>query len=616
MASSIRQLPEAVANRIAAGEVVERPVAVVKELVENALDAAAASIEIQFEKGGKSLIRVADNGSGMSPEDAVLALRRHATSKIRDVQDILKGNSFGFRGEALPSIASVSRFVLRTRPHTADSGIEIRPARDGTAEPRSHGMSPGTEVVVENLFHTVPARRKFLKTDRTESAHIIQMCRLLAMAHPEVAFSLTGDGYEIFRSPACPDRLQRVREIFGRRRAGELLQFETTSGAYRVCGLLGRPGIGRGTRSEMISYVNLRPVQSRLLDYALIESYHRYLPRGRYPLAFLFVEVPPHEVDVNVHPAKREVRFHNEPAVRQAVMSSLTDFLKEQTEQHLGKAESAHAAPAPAPERGFPQKDTPSASSPMPAPSPVSPPGPANPPSEASDSSSPPPSRLGNTSPPEPQARDNPENAFPWSFAGTLSKRLGLFSSRRGLVVLNPRAARERILLESIQTDLQQGNTPSQSLLLPAVLELPPLEANLLSDQLPFFNALGFTLEPFGRQAFRLRAFPAWLQDSQPAPLVEYLLGRIRDRGVDPADWEAARLWVARMAATREAPRAAPADSQAWESLARSLLQCEHPLLDARGRPTFLEVPHAEIARKLMLDDLGELIPLKETDPD
>ena len=178
------------------------------------------------------------------------------------------------------------------------------------------GMPPGTEVIVSHLFHSVPARRKFMKTDRTEAAHILQMCRLLAVAHPEVAFSLIEDGHEVFRTPACPDRLQRVREIFGRRRVEDLLPIDFERDGVSVTGLVGRPGSGRSTRAEMVTFVNKRPVDSRLLSYALIESYHRYLPRGRYPMAFLFVEVPEGEVDVNVHPTKREVRFRAEPRIR------------------------------------------------------------------------------------------------------------------------------------------------------------------------------------------------------------------------------------------------------------------------------------------------------------
>jgi DNA mismatch repair protein MutL len=458
MAGKILKLPDAVANQIAAGEVVERPVAVVKELVENALDAEARSIEIQFEQGGKALIRVLDDGVGMSPEDAVLALQRHATSKIKEVQDILQISSFGFRGEALPSIASVSKFCLKTRPGDAPQGTEVRV--DGGKAPvvTACGMSPGTEVTVSHLFHSVPARRKFMKTDRTESAHILQMCRLLAVAHPEVAFSLIEDGHEVFRTPVCPDRSQRVREIFGKRRVEDMLPIAFENDGIEVYGLIGRPGIGRSTRAEMVTYVNKRPVDSRLLNYALIESYHRYLPRGRYPVAFLFVDLPEGQVDVNVHPTKREVRFRAEPRIRSAVMSGLTEFLASQSRQSLQKAEPVEPVAAPVPP-------------PVPSPSVVPPKAEAKPPL------------------PEPARKPFPEPREPvlpsvapvpkpqpgvWSFCGIFRKRLGLFESPDGLILLNARAARERILFEQMESSMGEGEIPRQPMLIPPMLELPP----------------------------------------------------------------------------------------------------------------------------------------------
>jgi DNA mismatch repair protein MutL len=339
----IVKLPDAVANQIAAGEVVERPAAVVKELVENALDARARTIEIQFERGGCSLIRVSDDGCGMSPEDAALSLERHATSKIRSAEDLIRVSSFGFRGEALPSIASVSRFRLRTRQPEAREGVEIEIHGRSGARQRTCVLSPGTGVIVADLFHNVPARRKFLKTERTEAAHILQVCRLLAVAHPEVGFSLVEDGHEVFRSPPCPDRLERVREIFGKRRARELMLFSAEVNGIRMSGLLGRKEHGRATRSEMITYVNLRPVESRVLKYALIESYHRYLPRGRYPQAFLFLDVSGEEVDVNVHPTKREVRFRNEALMRTSVMQAVLDRLGRDLRPSLEQAEAVEA---------------------------------------------------------------------------------------------------------------------------------------------------------------------------------------------------------------------------------------------------------------------------------
>ena len=595
MPGKIVKLPDAVANQIAAGEVVERPVAVVKELVENALDAEAKSIEIQFEKGGKSLIRVLDDGTGMSREDALLAMQRHATSKIREVQDILNISSFGFRGEALPSIASVSKFTLRTRQRTSPDGTEIRILGGKSPEVGSCGMSPGTEVTVANLFQSVPARRKFMKTDRTEAAHILQMCRLLAIAHPEVAFSLIEDGHEVFRSPICPDRRERVREIFGRRRVEDLIDLEFERDGIRVSGLIGRSGVGRSTRAEMITYVNNRPVDSRLLNYTLIESYHRYLPRGRYPVAFLFVDLPAGDVDVNVHPTKREVRFRAEPTVRSVVMTGLTQRLADDSGRALSNFERVESNPVEKKEERS-----------VPSPSVLQqPPQPAKAFPEIKDKPYVPPVSPGVEPAGKQPVHQQPPKTFIWQFCGIFRGQIGLFESTDGLVLLNARAARERILFERIESSLKGESIPRQAMLIPPMLELSPLLASLLSDQSGFFESLGFEVEPFGRHLFRIRSIPVWIQREQPEAFVEELVQKISDRGLRPADIDAAHTMVARLAAIREARGFGVKSEADWESLAKSLLDCRNPLLDAKGRPTFVEIRNAELTRKLMLDGPG-----------
>ena len=603
MAATIVKLPDAVANQIAAGEVVERPVAVVKELVENALDAGSRAIEIQFEKGGKSLIRVLDDGIGMSREDALLALERHATSKIREVAGILRIGSFGFRGEALPSIASVCRFTLRTRQRGATEGTEIRVNGGKSKEVSSCGMPSGTEVVVANLFHSVPARRKFMKTDRTEAAHILQMCRLLAVAHPEVGFSLIEDGHEVFRTPPCPDRAQRIREIFGRQRVEDLIPLEFKQDGIRVGGLVGRPGVGRSTRAEMITFVNLRPVESRVLNYALIESYHRYLPRGRYPMAFLFVDLPAGDVDVNVHPTKREVRFRAEPVVRSAVMSGLHACLAAASRPALRKAEPVEPIEPVRPENVPP-------ATPAPAIVPASHvrPIPPSPSSLSTPAISPVPEPQPPVPAPEAARPQEPDSALRpiWAYCGAFRQRIGLFEGADGLVLLNARAARERILLERIEDSLSGATMAAQQMLIPPMLERSPLEAGIRSENLSFLACMGFELEPFGRHLFRLRAVPAWLDPDHAEAFVGDVVHKIRERGIRPDELESPRTWIARMAALREARGYRVTGESQWAALADQLLKCRHPLLDARDRPTFVEIRNAELARKLMLDGGGE----------
>jgi DNA mismatch repair protein MutL len=324
----IRVLPEKVANQIAAGEVVERPAAVVKELLENSLDAGATRVSVEFSNGGKSFIAIEDNGCGMTPDQALMALEMHATSKIRTAEDLNEVGTFGFRGEAVPSIASVSRFTLRTRPADALAGTELLVNAGKLLYQREAGMAPGTRIEVANLFHPVPARLKFLKSENTEAAHITRLTRLYAVAQPTVGFLLSEDGSEIFRSPSGESLLERVREIWGNQLAADLVEFAPVETAgMRLHGLLGKPGAGRMTRQEMVTIVNGRPVDSRTLAYSLVESYHTLLPRGRYPLAFLFLEIDPHWVDVNVHPAKREIRFRDEARVRRFVITEVLRHL-------------------------------------------------------------------------------------------------------------------------------------------------------------------------------------------------------------------------------------------------------------------------------------------------
>ena len=339
--SSIRILSDRVANQIAAGEVIERPVAVVKELVENSIDAGATRIEVEIRNGGKSYIRIEDNGKGMSPDEALLSLERHATSKIREAADLNVVSSFGFRGEALPSIASVSRFTLRSRSEGWEHGTEIKINGGKLIEKKDCGMPVGTVIEVAQLFNSVPARRKFLKTDPTESAHITYNTRLFAVAHPRVAFRVLDSGRTIFQSPACEDLRDRIAEIWGRSLADDLISVDVSDPktGYRLTGLTAKPGVGRSTRRELVTLVNRRPVDSRTLGFAVLDAYHGRIQKGRYPPAFLFLEIEPQEVDVNVHPAKREVRFRNDGAIRRFVLGAITETLTVATVTERPKAE-------------------------------------------------------------------------------------------------------------------------------------------------------------------------------------------------------------------------------------------------------------------------------------
>ena len=349
----IRLLSEQVANQIAAGEVIERPASVVKELVENALDAQARQIVVEVQAGGRSLIRVSDDGVGMSKDDALLCLERHATSKIQSADDLNSIATMGFRGEALPSIASVSRLTLTTRERDSGAVAATQVVINGgrILDVKEASGAPGTDMEVRQLFFNVPARRKFLRSDETERAHIQHYLTLAALAYPEVGFTFTSDGRMIWQLPAIKSvndsasRLAALHERFRALYSGDLkllsldfsTEFESQDNAgpataapmppFRVWGFIGAPGVSRSTRQEQHLFVNRRPVDNRGLNYALMEGYHTSLMKGRYPVCCLFLESDPGEVDVNIHPSKREVKFHREREVRQFVAHALRQTL-------------------------------------------------------------------------------------------------------------------------------------------------------------------------------------------------------------------------------------------------------------------------------------------------
>jgi DNA mismatch repair protein MutL len=573
--ATVRILPDRVANQIAAGEVVERPAAAVKELIENALDAGATRIAVEFRHGGRAVIRVEDNGAGMEREDALLAFERHATSKIADAHDLDRLTTFGFRGEALPSIASISRCTLQTRAQGRDAGTEILIDAGVLAHVRDCGRPVGTRVEIEHLFHPVPARRKFLKTDRTEAAHISQCVRLYALACPRVAFTLVEDGHEVFRSPECATLAERVAEIFGRQLAEALVPIAAEEAGLRLSGLLGRPGVARATRHETLTFVNARPVDSRTLHYALLESYQDSLPKGRYPPAFLFFDCDPAEVDVNVHPAKREVRFRHEAAVRSFVLRSLLARLRELAEPaddsrwRLAEPPAALAIPPSAgPSAAPPIAAWPSAARPS-APAPAAP-------------------ALASAARPAAPA---------WRFLGLAHDLCAVFETPAGLMLLDRRAAHERIWFERLQAQFGAGTVPSQRLLLPVALELDPIASALLLDRREFLDAHGFTIAEFGRNFFRIEALPTWMEPADAESFLRDLLGALREGkiGSDPA---VARDELARLAATKAVRLSAAAGEAEMLALARELFATRSPLASPAGRPTCIELSHAELARR------------------
>lgn len=649
----IRLLPDHVANQIAAGEVVERPASVVKELVENALDAQAARIHVEVQAGGRSLIRVTDDGLGMSRDDALLCLERHATSKIRRAEDLASIGTMGFRGEALPSIASVSRFTLTTRERDSGSpeGTQVVINGGKIIEVRAAGCAPGTSVEARQLFFNLPARRKFLRAEETERAHIQHYVMLAALAHPHVAFSFTHDGRAVWQLPAAKsgaDAASQLAALRERLRAFhgvelKLLPVDCTGtidasvmedasapsatgnrqSQIRLRGFLGAPGVSRATREDQHLFVNRRPVENRGLNHALIEGYHTALMKGRFPVCCLFLEIDPAEVDVNIHPAKREVKFHRERDVRGFVSESVRQTL---LAFHRGTAEidaqgstvKVQSSSSPAPREisipGHPQVGKAAVAEPpqllnfplpakpipewpvargeqRPLPMGFAPPAPVT---QHTPRTTPPPSTI-----PHPPSAPPPLLAVPLRILGVVGRLYVVLESDRGLVLMDQHAAHERVLFEQMLARLEAGGVAaSQKLLLPETVDLSPRDAQFLRDLLPTLTRLGVGLAEFGERTFLLDGLPPLVKTSDARRFVLELVDELKAAGdgVNPLRLGEAVVTktVCRHAVKANDPLALPE----LEALLADLRRCAMPYTCPHGRPTLIEMNFRELEKK------------------
>jgi DNA mismatch repair protein MutL len=575
MSQKIRLLAEVVANRIAAGEVVERPASVVKELVENSLDAGAKKIEISVERGGRSVIRVIDDGCGMGPEDALLALERHATSKIRDAGDLMKIQTFGFRGEALPSIASVSRFTLKTREPDAVEGTEVVIDGGKVVRAGKAGCPAGTSIEVRQLFAHVPGRRKFLRTEETEWSHIEQGVRLAALARPEVGWVLRRDGAVFWQDTARGALDERMAAVFGRDWKETFLEIDTEDGGMRIHGFLGRPGVNRATRAEQILFVNSRPVQSGSLNAALLEGYHNALMRGRYPVTVLFLEMDPCGVDVNVHPAKREVRFRQDGDVRRFVSGAVAEVLR-----------GGSVGPLPMPTmttNGFSPALTfaPTASQPA-----TTIPGRAPMPVTAGGS-------LGL------EVESAPGIPAGWRFLGVVDHLYLVAEKDGGVVLVDQHAAHERILFEQLLRQVAQEEISGQRLLYPVTIEFPPVQASFLKERAEELGRVGLGISAMGGNAFLVDALPPRIRTLAVEEFVRGVVADLEKGGTTSKKDRRLSEEVIAKTVCRHAVKANDRlnDAEAVRLLA-DLLACELPYTCPHGRPTMILLSKAELEKK------------------
>ena len=584
--SSIRILPEIISNKIAAGEVVERPASVVKELVENALDAGSDRIRVEVEKGGRSLIRVSDNGSGMSRDDALLSLERYATSKIFSDRDLFSIRTLGFRGEALPSIASVSRFTLVTRLKDADAGTEIQVAGGKIQQVADAGAPPGTLIAVERLFYNTPARRKFLKSIGTEMGHIAEVVSSIALSRPDVHFTLIHDGRTIKDWPATY-RADRIRDIFGRQTGRHLVSIEKSADGHAVGGWTASPQLSRRTSRSVFVFVNGRYVRDRMLQHALFTGYRQRLVKGQYPVAALFMTVPFDQIDVNVHPTKSEVKFARQRLVHDLVQSAVGKALRDHDRKGWETQSAGIAETRPAYRL-----------------SPVSPDTRLKPPEQGEEgvadntadtgalfSSVP----LSKPAPPAGPKTDRGQEAI-WprkKFAdlrvvGQAMNTYLVCESADGLILIDQHAAHERIVYEKLKKRPAGGQTVVQRLLVPETVELGFREAGILEKLLPDFQALGLEIEPFGGQTFVVKAVPTLLTEREIQPLIREITEKLAAGEMTP-DLDQALDECIKIMACHAAIRARQdLRERQFEMLLKELDACENPSHCPHGRPTWI----------------------------
>jgi DNA mismatch repair protein MutL len=589
---AVRQLPEGVVNRIAAGEVIERPAAAVKELVENALDAGAGRIDILIAAGGRRLIRVADDGSGMTRDDLALCVERHATSKLHD-EDLLDIRTLGFRGEALPSIGAVARLTITTRhasePHgwalTVDAGLkgDYRPA----------ALAAGTRVEIEDLFAATPARLKFLKSDRAEAAAVAEVVKRLALSHPTVAFSLAEEGGATrhFTAQAFGEAglLARIGEVAGRDFAQNAMGLDVSRNGVRLFGFAGLPTFGKATAASQFLFVNGRPIRDRLVLGAVRGAYADVMPRDRQPAVALFLELDPHEVDVNVHPAKTEVRFRDSALVRGLIVAAIREAIASAaptTASTLGAATIEAFRPAALAGGGLPRWNWRQAAAP------------AAGFSEAAQAAfamdlAPSADARASQAPPEADDLDRPLGAARAQIHGTYI----LSQTRDGLVIVDQHAAHERLVYERLKRQMAETGIARQALLIPVVVELDPDDAARLVDRSADLAGFGLVIEGFGPGAVVVRETPALLGEVDAEALV-------RDIADHLAEWDTAApleqrlLHVASTMACHGSVRAGrllrPAEMNAllreMEATPGSA-QCNH------GRPTSVALSLGDVER-------------------
>jgi DNA mismatch repair protein MutL len=595
--TKIRILPDILSNKIAAGEVVERPGSVVKELVENALDAQSTQVLVEIENGGKSLIRISDNGCGMTHDDALLAIERFATSKIYTDHDLFNISTFGFRGEAIPSIASVSRFSLVTRDNLSDSGFSIKIDGGKIINVSETGAPIGTMVSVRQLFFNTPARRKFLKTTNTEMGYIADTVSSMAMAHPGVQFRLTHNGKEVKRLSSVSDPLDRISQVIGDTLKKDLYPINFSNDIVSISGAIASPRIYRATSRAIFIYVNGRYIRDRTIQYALFQGYGQRLMKGQFPVAVLFLKVPTQTVDVNVHPTKHEVRFSEQKKIHDSVQFVVGETLKRWENsikwpvhnddkpdsvrilessntftQAIDHRSTPDTFPKP-PARPNTKKNTPNVGA-LPETFTVS---------HLQET------EFKHSDPiPKQQVLWRKQQFSDLKIIGQCHYTYILLEYDQGLILLDHHAAHERILYENLKKRSFEVKKGSQQLLIPETFDLGFAESDILEKIIPSFEDIGLYIEPFGGNTFIVKSVPALLEGKEIQPLIREIIEKILETGIS-RDLTSTMDTSYKLMACHGALKAGQNLSELQiKGLLQQLDECETPSNCPHGRPTWI----------------------------
>lgn len=625
----IKILSADVANKIAAGEVVERPASVVKELIENAIDAESTSIRVEIRAGGKRLIRVSDNGIGMEREDALLALERHATSKVSSIEDLEKIHTFGFRGEALASIASVSQFELESRTADAIHGTKVNVEGGVFRSVEESGCSPGTHISINNLFHNVPARLKFLKTDTTEINHIIKQVTWAALAHPKIHFSLSHNGKSVLDVRSCDSNVERARLLYGKEFADNLIEFDEELPDFKLSGLLGKPDFTKPNREYQLFFMNQRPIRSQMIGAALKEALGATVQKDRHAVALLFMTLEPDTVDVNVHPAKIEVRFRNERTIFSGIVRMLCSVIHK--EKFIPKIETSIETPEPtSAEKVEVENKTVDTShriptsQPRPQPTfstdktvePIEIPQIENRPTEkvepeqvetkpTIDETETPTSEVSRTVVQPPQQSIPEGTKLKLLDFDNVELKTNLFKTyivaegEDRIFFIDQHVAAERVLYERYVNQLKTDGIPVQGLLLPVTLEATPQQVAILKVHGDFFKKIGFDLEEFGGNTILIRAIPATLPTRTAAETITDLLDKLPEQPHAEVEIPKAIDDALITLACRSAVKAGDTlDSKEMINLIRELSEAKLPFNCPHSRPIIIEMERDELERR------------------